>query len=298
MADHEGHDARRPALLKPFPLVLTLGLALTALPAVAQADDDPVVGGTCGGMRLYVTACAQSPGQGGGGETAQKTSTGSEATESSNAPKCSTEKMDPQPPADNLGWEGHKPGDGAVYRIWCDTGRTGVIWAGDAPAAQAVDPEVLARQAVDRMKLTGPDININPKPGGKGLVGMPVWLAVNQSPTTYGPNSATATAGGVTVTAAAQVSRIDWAMGDGQHVVCNGPGKPYKKEYGLATSDCGYVYPQPSTRLPGGAYPVTATATWNVTWQVTGGGAQNGQFTQTRQSSVQVTIVESQAVNQ
>lgn len=148
------------------------------------------------------------------------------------------------------------------------------------------------------MKLAGPQINISPRPGGRGLVGMPVWMAVDQSPTTYGPNSASATAGGVTVKATARVSKIVWSMGDGASVTCFGPGKPYRESYGLAKSpSCGHVYGQPSSSVSGGKFKVSATATWSIGWQETGGGGETGQLTEVRASQVAVTIVESQAVN-
>jgi hypothetical protein len=169
------------------------------------------------------------------------------------------------------------------------------FWAATPPPA--VDPAVLAQQALDKMLLRGPDIDINPKPGGKGLVGMPVWMAAAQSQTTWGPNTASASAGGVTVTAKAEVTKVVWDMGDGSSVTCTGPGSVYKKSYGLKSSpDCGHVYTQPSSEQSGGKYSVTATSTWTVNWQVAGGG-QAGQLTAVRQSQVALTIVESQAVN-
>ncbi|WP_340457488.1 ATP/GTP-binding protein [Streptomyces sp. A475] len=193
-----------------------------------------------------------------------------------------------------------KGGKGAVYRVMCPaTGRVGVVWVPDgaAPGAPVIDPEVVAQQAVDSMKLVGPDIDINPKPGGKGLVGMPVWMAVGQSPTTYGPNSASATAGGVTVTATAKVKSIVWNMGDGTSVTCSGPGTVYRKSFGMKQSpDCGHVYKQTSDSA-GGKFKVSATATWAVDWQVAGGGGESGQLTEVRNSQAALTIIESQAVN-
>ncbi|MET7621945.1 ATP/GTP-binding protein [Streptomyces sp. NPDC005408] len=208
--------------------------------------------------------------------------------------------MDPQPPAGSPMWEGHQPGDGAVYVRGCLNGAAQAIdifWAAPPPADAGVDPAVLAQQAVDKMTLTGPDININPKPGGKGLVGMPVWMAANQGLTTWGPNTASASAGGITVTATATVSKVVWQMGDGTTVACAGPGTVYKTSYGLKDSpDCGHVYNQPSSKSPAGTYKVTATATWSVDWVAFGGGAA-GQLTEVRDSDVELTIVESQAVN-
>lgn len=174
----------------------------------------------------------------------------------------------------------------------------GSFWAANPPGANAIDPAVVAQMAVDKMTLAPPDIDINPKPGGKGLVGMPVWMAVDQSRITYGPNSATATAGGVTVTATAKVKSIVWNMGDGASVTCNGPGTVYRKSFGMKQSpDCGHVYKQTSDSAAGGKFKVSATATWAVDWQVAGGGGETGQLTEVRNAAVAVTIVESQAVN-
>jgi hypothetical protein len=174
-------------------------------------------------------------------------------------------------------------------------GLSQTFWSATPPVK--VDPVQLAQGAVGKMLLKGPAIDINPKPGGKGLVGMPVWMAADTSQTTWGPNSASASAGGVTVTATAQVSKVVWDMGDGSSVTCTGPGTVYQKSFGLkASPDCGHVYTQPSDQQQGGAYPVTATSTWTVNWQVNGGG-QAGTLTEVRQSTVQLTIVESQAVN-
>ncbi|MFI8952601.1 hypothetical protein ACIGO6_39790 [Streptomyces sp. NPDC053750] len=100
---------------------------------------------------------------------------------------------------------------------------------------------------------------------------------------------ATATAGGVTVTATAAVTSIRWTMGDGTTVTCAGPGTPYQASVGMAdSSDCGHRYSQISSGRPGEQYPLTAISTWTVTWQVTGGGADSGEFTETRSSTVGV----------
>ncbi|MGW0770762.1 ATP/GTP-binding protein [Streptomyces sp. NPDC002676] len=173
-----------------------------------------------------------------------------------------------------------------------------VFWAAGAPKAN-VDPEQLAREAVDKMLLTGPNI-ASPRAAGRYVVGMPMWMWVNQGPTTYGPNSASASLTGVTVTATAEVSSISWDMGDGSSaVVCNGPGTKYNASMGKAPSpDCGHVYDQASTNETGGKFHGTATATWTVDWKITAGGpAENGEFTQTRQSVFTVDVREVQVLN-
>ncbi|MES5824916.1 ATP/GTP-binding protein [Streptomyces sp. RG80] len=172
--------------------------------------------------------------------------------------------------------------------------RMGTFWTADPPEVD-VDPEQLAREAVDRMLLTGPDI-ASPRAAGKYVVGVPMWMWVTESPTTYGPNSASASLGGVTVTAKAQVTKIDWAMGDGSTVTCQGPGTAYTASYGKQESPtCGHTYTRTSASQPKGKYTVNATATWTVDWQVNGAG-EAGQFTEIRQSQAQVAIGELQVV--
>ncbi|MCF1510439.1 ATP/GTP-binding protein [Streptomyces glomeratus] len=213
---------------------------------------------------------------------------------------CYFKKADPQPPAGDPAWQGHKPGDGAIYQRSCPFGfpgnqtlAQGFVWMAQPPAAAAVDPAQLAQEAVDKMKLEGPDI-ASPRAAGKYTVGVPMWMWVRQSATTYGPNTASASAGGITVTATAKVSKIMWKMGDGASVTCNGPGTPYTASEGMAQSPtCGHVYSKISAAGPGGKYKVTATSTWTINWQ---GGGQNGQLVETRQSQTQVAIGELQVV--
>ncbi|MFF9594070.1 ATP/GTP-binding protein [Streptomyces sp. NPDC014646] len=213
---------------------------------------------------------------------------------------CTYKLADPQPPAGSMEWNGHQPGDGAVYEKTCAPGSTDaaitqLVWAPSPPAAAQVDPAVLAEQAVDKMLLKGPQIGITPKPGGKGVVGMPVYMWTATGAETYGPNTATATAGGITVTATAKVSKIVWQMGDGTTVTCTTAGTPYKAEYGKKPSpDCGHRYTRPSSVQPSGTYHVTATSTWTIDWT---GGGQNGQLTETRASAVDITVAEVQVLN-
>ncbi|EFE72362.1 conserved hypothetical protein [Streptomyces viridosporus ATCC 14672] len=284
-------------------------LAALSMPAVAVADEGPKGSGntecdlyTC---RVEVNAPGQAGGQGngsggsgagGGSGSAGDKAGGGKSTDLTN---CTYKLADPQPPAGSLDWEGHEPGDGAVYEEtcrWNDSGDTIVrmVWLAEPPGEDAaVDPAVLAQQAVDKMTLLGPDI-ASPRSAGKYTVGVPMWLWVNQSATTYGPNTASASAGGVTVTAIAKVSKIDWRMGDGSAVTCTGPGTPYTGSAGMAESPtCGHVYSKTSAGAPGGKYAVTATSTWTIDWQ--GGGAA-GQLTEIRQSDVQVAVGEVQVV--
>ncbi|MGA5121346.1 ATP/GTP-binding protein [Streptomyces pseudogriseolus] len=289
--------------------VATCLVTALSLPAVAVADEGPKGSGNaeCGMYTCQVEVevpgqaggqggGGSGPGGGGGGGSAGGGAGGGEDTDLTN---CTYELADPQPPAGSLEWEGHEPGDGAVYEETCRWNNSGdtivrMVWFAEPPGDEAaVDPAVLAQQAVDKMTLLGPDI-ASPRAAGKYVVGVPMWLWVNQSVTAYGPNTASASAGGVTVTATAKVSKIDWKMGDGSTVTCTGPGTPYNGSAGMAESPtCGHVYSKTSASAPGGKYAVTAISTWTIDWQ--GGGAA-GQLTEIRQSDVQVAIGEVQVV--
>lgn len=301
-------------MLRRLPLTILLSMtavsAVSVLPAAAD-DDSPVVGGRCEGKSRFVTVCRQDPGsRAGSHQQGGSSNNGSGKDKANSKPKpqtCTVERLDPQPPASDPVWDGHKPGDGAIYIRVCLSDALGaaagaqavpkVFWAAEAPQVN-VDPEQLAREAVDKMLLTGPSI-ASPRGTGRYVVGMPMWMWVNPTATTYGPNSASASLAGVTVTATAKVSSISWDMGDGNApVACNGPGTKYEPSMGKAQSpDCGHVYDNASTDQSGGKYHGTATATWTVDWEVTGGPAENGQFTETRQTPFTVEVREVQVLN-
>ncbi|MFI1177543.1 ATP/GTP-binding protein [Streptomyces melanogenes] len=294
-------------MLSRWRLGATAALCLTALvlPAQAHAADPPAPG--TGGTQCGKWICrveADAPGTKGGGKTAQsgnKKGSGQGGGGGAYQRTCTYKLVDPQPPAGSLDWEGHAPGDGAVYEQRCkataDATLTVIrmVWAADPPQA-LVDPAVLAQQAVDKMLLRGPEIGITPKPGGTGVVGMPVYLWTATGPETYGPNTASASAGAVTVTATAKVSKIVWSMGDGKSVTCTTAGTPYEAGFGKQPSpDCGYRYAAASSTQPSGKYHVTATSTWTVDWAATSG--QTGQLTQVRNSAVDITVAEVQVLN-
>ncbi|MGP4001332.1 ATP/GTP-binding protein [Streptomyces sp. 8N706] len=289
----------------------TLALAVLTLPAQARAVDNPSPGK--GGTECGLFTCrveVDVPGESGGGGQVRRGGgnnggggNGGGDGDDANRPTCTYELAEPQPPAGSLDWDGHKPGDGAVYEENCvyegDDNFTvaRMVWAAEPPEGAGVDPAVLAQQAVDEMLLRSPEIGITPKPGGKGVVGMPVYMWTKKGPETYGPNTTSASAGGITVTATAKVSKIVWQMGDGKTVTCTTAGTPYKAEYGKKPSpDCGHRYAVPSSTTPSGKFHVTATSTWTIDWQVTGGG-QTGQLTEIRESAVDINVAEVQVLN-
>ncbi|WP_341231738.1 hypothetical protein [Nocardioides salarius] len=156
------------------------------------------------------------------------------------------------------------PGSSWEY-MWIETGEVGI------------DPVVLAQRAIASMNLDPIEIGIVPESGANraGLVGLPVWMWVDQpTDVTFGPITASAAEGTVSVSATANVSSIVWNMGDGKKVNCTGKGTPYADHYGKqASPTCGHRYAKMSTDQPDGAYQVTATSHWVVEWT---GGGQSG----------------------
>jgi hypothetical protein len=153
-------------------------------------------------------------------------------------------------------------------------------------------PAQLAQQALAKIHLLGAQIGMTPDPNGSGAVGLPVWLWTAVTPGTWGPLSASASGGGITVTITAKAQRIAWQMGDGQIRTCDNPGTPYEDRFGNSMSPtCGYRYNLPSATAanPSGRYTVTATTYWQVDWS---GGGQTGVLNPTSQSQTSVRIGE------
>ncbi|MGW3956448.1 ATP/GTP-binding protein [Streptomyces sp. NPDC004752] len=292
--DVDGHEAdrSRASLLTRRLAALTGALALVSA-GVAQAGGDPDVGaGKCQVIKFCVDVDAGDETGGSGGQAG-----GSQGGSDSHV-ECKYTKVDPKPPAEFPAWKGAAPKKNDLYFYGCtDSGQNNpdgfvVVPTGQPPVPQA-DLRELAQRAADSMALLGPDI-ASPRAAGKYTVGVPMWMWVNQSATTYGPNTASASAGGITVSARAKVSKIVWMMGDGASVTCNGPGTPYQASEGMAQSPtCGHVYSKTSAVAQNGKYPVTATSTWTIDWQ---GGGQAGQLTEVRQTNVQVAMGEVQVV--
>ncbi|MFT4261939.1 MAG: hypothetical protein QM572_01015 [Nocardioides sp.] len=219
----------------------------------------------------------------------------------SNDYECYIAPVDPQPPAGDPSWKGHQPGDGAVYNCYQpQTGSLVMLWGQDPPANSGAGPTPrdVAELAIKQMDLRAIDIGITPEPSTNsiGLVGMPIWLwDVGPDAHTFGPATASATAGGITITATAKVNKITWDMGDGSTVNCTTAGTPYKASYGNKKSpDCGYVYMKSSSHEPGGKYTVTATSDWVITWE---GAGQNGVIRLNGLSrSVQIAVGEAQVL--
>jgi hypothetical protein len=214
----------------------------------------------------------------------------------SNSRQCYMKREDPPPPLSDPRWQGHTDGS-----IWActreqgyDQGRhlvTRWVWLPGEPDTVVVDPVTLAYRAIATMQLAPPLVQSAPAPGQIGLVNMPVWLWVTKTASTWGPIVRSASVPGLTVTATAQVKAVNWTLGDGSTIRCEGPGTPYTETMGVKDSpDCGHRYKETSRELPNCKYPVTATAQWDITWESTLG--DTGQISMTQQAATQLRIGE------
>jgi hypothetical protein len=246
-----------------------------------EAGADPVVGGVIPGA-----------GQETGGDASPQN-------------PCTYTVAEPQPALTSALWQGMSPDNGDMYVQVCPrvdgSGLTTMLVFvpnGSAPpAGPPVDPRVLAEQAIASLVMRAPEIRMAPPPGStSGLVGLPVWMWTERSEEVLGPTRQSVSAGGVTVTAVGEVSRIAWDMGDGTTVIC-GAGTPYTPGAEGASPDCGHVYAEASSRhVPGGGpWPITATSTWTITWS---GGGLSGTETLELSSSAELFVDELHVLNQ
>jgi hypothetical protein len=92
-----------------------------------------------------------------------------------------------------------------------------VVWA-----PQRVSPVAVARQALGYTALADPAIGMSPPPTRGAVVNVPLWLWVDTRE--WAPTSATASIDGVTVKTTATPDRVRWTLGNGDEIVCAGPG--------------------------------------------------------------------------
>lgn len=174
-------------------------------------------------------------------------------------PPRATPRGGARPFADG-GWVvGNEPDIAALQELLTDE------QAAAAPGAVAV--EVLAQRAIEALEIDPPELRMSVE--GTAFVGVPLWLWIDGGAEATGPVSTTAAVGAARVTATATLSSVEWSMGPpGALVRCSGPGTAWAGQEG-PSPDCGYAYGQRSLaeRTGGrGAWTVTSTAVWNVTW--------------------------------
>jgi hypothetical protein len=108
---------------------------------------------------------------------------------------------------------------------------------------------------------------------------------VEQGPGQWEPVSATASAGGISVTVRAEPVRLVVDPGDGsEKVVCEGTPPPVTKAtYHPDIEGCSYIYRHSSATAPNGeTFPVVTSIVWHATWSAsTGEGGDLGYLSTT-----------------
>jgi hypothetical protein len=153
-------------------------------------------------------------------------------------------------------------------------------------------PELLAQEAVKNLRLPLPVIKVNPVPPAVQVLFVPTWLWVDSS--SWGSRSATASAGGLSVTATARPVTVEWSTGDGGSRTCTGPGTPWTAGMDPVKESptCGHTYTIAPT---GGRYTLRATVTWEISW--VGGGATGMVAPLTTTAALDLPVHEAGAVN-
>lgn len=295
-------------------VVAILTMLLYAIPPATAGScpdgSDPIEQQTCDshGCTVALTCPSTDGGDGGGGENGGK---GSET--------CSVDGRTIPCRIGNAPWNGtcyvtdlaqspqqapptgQKKEDGKWYACIYPPGLPGPkpAWAWVRTDTPVIDPAVLGRQAVAAMNLKPIEIGIVPESGDDkmGLIGLPTWMWVkNPTPNTYGPITRSASDRGLTVTATARVSKVEWDMGDKTPSVICSQGTPYSDGYGKQDSPtCGHRYERTSLGQAHNAYTVTATSYWEIEWS---GGGMSGTMSFDRTNDTQIRVGELQVLIQ
>lgn len=157
-------------------------------------------------------------------------------------------------------------------------GSSWLVWLNYTPAPEPVDPAVLAQRAVDSMQLRAIEIGMAPEPNNADpniLIRMPNQVfAADSGPETTGPNSAEASAGGITVTATAELASVTVDPGDGSDSVPCTTDQLSTSTRALEGADiCSVTWEHTSTAQGGGTYDLSVTSSWEVQWS---GGGESG----------------------
>lgn len=159
--------------------------------------------------------------------------------------------------------------------------------AAAAAAPPAVTPGQVAQMAVAQLPLDPPTIQMAPRQGTQTYVGLPTWFWAwdGKVPT----RTATASLGGISVTAKATTDRFTLRFNDREHgvVSCAGVGTVFVVAPQVRPSPtCGYVFQHP------GDYTVTAEAHWTINWD----GAISGSTTMVRTATAPIHVGEIQVL--
>lgn len=228
---------------------------------------------------------------------------GGAAPRALNSTECDWTTVSPSPGIGDPRWGGADPTTNTIIQNNCNgptryaviANGTAVAGGGAAIPPPPPDPAVLAQQAIGQLQVPKPAIHLGPNPD-KIAVNFDTWLWLDSA----APVSSTVALGGISVTATATLSSVDWSMGepltlDGgaiASVTCEGPGTaPTQNSDFNVPPPCGYMFKYRSLRERTngvGQWPVSATATWSVTWAASSGQTGADSLSATSTTNVEV----------
>jgi hypothetical protein len=164
---------------------------------------------------------------------------------------------------------------GQYYLVTCSPVLDDVVgqWLALVYADDVTAPTV-GQLAVSELNLAAPTVSTAPS-GGKAIVNLESWLWIDSAQ--WQPITAKAAVDGISATATAIPVSVVWDMGDGNQVICNGPGVAYNTNIPDQdeSTNCGYTYQETSANGPDQQFPITTAIEYDVTWTsvgVAGGG--------------------------
>jgi hypothetical protein len=163
------------------------------------------------------------------------------------------------------------------------------------------DPVQAALNAFASLDLGTPTIVTSPPSFGSVPLGMPVWLAVDNTAAAMGPLSATGCDQSLCVTIETWVHTLEWHLGNGDSRTCpatrNRLWQPGMEFLDPAAHDaCHYYYRTPS-RHQGGSYDIEVTAHWHTYWEAASIGQSGGPLEHSQPpASTTATVVEIQVL--
>jgi len=253
--------------------------------------------------RIYI-ACAAEPGttsNDAAPATGQQMGDGNDSSDGDTSDaQCDYTTLESPPPWDPS-WSLYLPAgaDPANFQLEmssCDSraGNTGEVFAVPVRHDPPPSASVVAREAVAKLPVPLPAIQVGPNIH-RVAVNIPVWLWVSN------PEAVTASSTDrtVTVTATATLGSVTWSMGepDAKPVICQGGGVAPWPGADLWHPPCGYTYrlrSLPSRTDGAGVWPVTATASWAITWRANTG--QSGTDSVTTRSTLGLNVGEYRTV--
>jgi hypothetical protein len=153
---------------------------------------------------------------------------------------------------------------GCLGAIEDDPGReSGDRERGGRRRPTVVDVGALVSQALDRAIALAPAPGLEAAPSGIGLTGLPSYFWLDRVPQ---PISATASAGGLVVTAQAHPTSYVWDFGDGNDLTTTHAGRAWTR---WREGNIEHLY---ETR---GRYDIGVEVVWSASWSLNGGPLQS-----------------------